>query len=627
MGLFADNRGQSVQIGAVLLFGVLIISFSSYQAFVVPDQNRGIEFSHNADVQDEMTELRNTIVSMPGESTTQSTEVTLGTRYPSRAIAINPGPASGTLRTEGTTDATFNLTIENATADRDTGDRWDGSAMNYTTGNIVYDPSYNLYDRAPLTVHENTLLHNQFRSGRIVTANQTFIDGTEISLVVINGSLSRTSVGATSVDVQPISSSSEKVTVTNPASDSPVTLNLTTRLSKSEWERILSDESVVDEVTFEENPPVGSEYNETQITLATGNSYTLQLTKVGVGTGTEGEDISYLTDVSGDNETIGEGETTDITLEVRDRFNNPPDNASDATVFGGVPDAGSLNSSSKTPNADGEVTFTYTAPATGTGDQQVNFSYVGLGGNFDGTTPQNVSVNMSVTASGGSGSGEASDSTFNWKAPDNTNGNGGETLSSCSANACTWEASNSDTLNLNALFTPKYEGVTVDFVLNDTNVGSLGTTSTTTGTNGAATTTLTKNSDGDLTVLAYAGGFTTDIELTLTSSGGGGGNSPSINDVDGFPPNNQGNTYEVDYDVSDPNSDLENVSVILEESDGSNIDLVEVHSPADGTTGSVDGTTTVSYGGNDSPDQVRIIATDDNGNQANQIDSDIENAN
>jgi hypothetical protein len=626
MSLLADDRGQSVQIGAVLLFGVLVISFSTYQAFVVPDQNREIEFSHNADIQDEMTELRNTIVSMPGETTTRSTELTLGTRYPSRAIAINPGPASGTLRTEGTSDPDFNLSIENATADRDTGDRWDGSALNFTTGNIVYDPSYNLYDRAPVTVHENTILHNEFRSGRLVKANQTFIDGKTISLVIINGSLSRTSVGATSVDVQPISSSTQTISVTNPDADSPVTLNLTTRLSKSEWERILSDESVVDSVAIEESPPAGSEFNETRITLATGNTYTLQMTKVGVGTGTEDEDISYLTDVAGDNESVGQGATTDITLEVRDRFNNPPDNGTDATVYGGVADSGSLDAGSKTPNADGEVTFTYTAPATGTGDQQINFSYVGLGSTFDGKTPQNVSVNISVSAGGGSGSGEASDSTFSWKAPDNTDGNGGETLSSCSANACTWEASNGDTLNLNASFTPKYDGVTVEFVLNDTNVGSLGTTSTTTGTNGAATTTLTKDSDGDLTVLAYGGGFATDIELMLTSSGGGGGgNSPTINDVDGFPDN--GNKYQVDYDASDADGDLENVSVILEEADGSNIDVVEVLAPADPQTGSVSGTTTVNHGGNDSPDQVRIIATDADGNEANQIDSDIENAN
>ena len=37
-----DERGQAIQIGAVLLFGLLIISFASYQAFVVPNQNKQI---------------------------------------------------------------------------------------------------------------------------------------------------------------------------------------------------------------------------------------------------------------------------------------------------------------------------------------------------------------------------------------------------------------------------------------------------------------------------------------------------------------------------------------------------------------------------------------------------------
>ncbi|MFC7028748.1 hypothetical protein ACFQH8_17685 [Halomicroarcula sp. GCM10025710] len=77
MSLVGDERGQAIQIGAVLLFGVLIISFSTYQAFVVPDQNRGIEFSHNQEVQSQMQDLRNAVVSVGGIRGSQAVSVQL----------------------------------------------------------------------------------------------------------------------------------------------------------------------------------------------------------------------------------------------------------------------------------------------------------------------------------------------------------------------------------------------------------------------------------------------------------------------------------------------------------------------------------------------------------------------
>jgi len=66
MQFWGDDRGQAIQIGAVLLFGILIISFSSYQAFVVPNQNEQVEFNHNQRVQGQLQDVRNAIVSMPG---------------------------------------------------------------------------------------------------------------------------------------------------------------------------------------------------------------------------------------------------------------------------------------------------------------------------------------------------------------------------------------------------------------------------------------------------------------------------------------------------------------------------------------------------------------------------------
>jgi len=115
MRFLTDDRSQAIQIGAVLIFGILVVFLALYQGFVVPNQNEEIEFNHNQELQSEMTDLRSTAVSMPDRTTTQSVSVGLGVRYPSRAIFVNPGPASGTLQTSGTTNSAINITIENAT--------------------------------------------------------------------------------------------------------------------------------------------------------------------------------------------------------------------------------------------------------------------------------------------------------------------------------------------------------------------------------------------------------------------------------------------------------------------------------------------------------------------------------
>ncbi|MDZ7746206.1 MAG: hypothetical protein U5K28_06720 [Halobacteriales archaeon] len=49
-----DTRGQSVQVGVIILFAFAIIAFTSYQAVVVPQQNQQVEFDHNQEVQSDM---------------------------------------------------------------------------------------------------------------------------------------------------------------------------------------------------------------------------------------------------------------------------------------------------------------------------------------------------------------------------------------------------------------------------------------------------------------------------------------------------------------------------------------------------------------------------------------------
>ncbi|MFB6103465.1 MAG: hypothetical protein ABEJ57_00070, partial [Halobacteriaceae archaeon] len=142
MGLLNDERGQSIQVGAVLLFGFLVVFLAIYQAQVVPAQNAGIEADHSDRVRTQLMELRNAILRGAATGEGYPVTVTLGTDYPSRIAAVNPPPAVGKLETT----ANQTVTLANATAvDAETRDYLDGGKLNFTTKGFVYTPDYSEY--------------------------------------------------------------------------------------------------------------------------------------------------------------------------------------------------------------------------------------------------------------------------------------------------------------------------------------------------------------------------------------------------------------------------------------------------------------------------------------------------
>jgi len=160
--LRTDTRAQSIQIGAVLLFGILIILLSTWQAFGIPNQNEGIEFNHNQDVQQQMTELRTTVNSMPDASVTRSVTLDLGVRYPSRTIFRNPPPVTGTVRTVDTGKKTYAINITGNPVDENLAQLWDETDAQYNTGAIEYSPRYNEYQNPPRTIYEHSVVFNKF---------------------------------------------------------------------------------------------------------------------------------------------------------------------------------------------------------------------------------------------------------------------------------------------------------------------------------------------------------------------------------------------------------------------------------------------------------------------------------
>jgi hypothetical protein len=468
-----------------------------------------------------MTDMRSAVISMPGRTTTQSVSLTLGVRYPSRALFVNPGPASGSLRTVGTTNAAINLTIENATANGEVGDFWDGTARSYNTGGIEYRPNYNLFATAPRTIYEHSVLYNGFGDDTTIPiTGQAMVSDDRITLVTLNGSLSESRVGDTAIDFEPVSSDVQTVEVYN--ASHPITISAPTQMSESEWESVFEDELTNGNVTWVNTTALPSVegFSLLEIQLEPGN-YSLQLAKVGVGTGVRGTERAYLTDVRGQTFNIQEEGSTRLTVQARDRYNVPiSDVEVNASIENG-PENGSLKLDSKTTDAEGEATFEYEADdINGVKERsfRVNISMeVDPGSTFQGNTSKNVTMNVNVQNTDGSGvgGGGGSDAAYDttWTDPSDPSEQPG--TSNCDADSCTLDASVSRTLNLTMGTFPTADSVTVEYAVNDTTTGTLSLKEGKTDADGGNQTQLTAQSGGAVKVYTSSGGSGDMIEILL----------------------------------------------------------------------------------------------------------------
>ncbi|MEF8815084.1 MAG: hypothetical protein V5A55_14920 [Halovenus sp.] len=634
MALLTDERAQSIQIGAVLVFGILIIFLAIWQAFVVPTQNEEIEFDHNQAVQQELTELRGVVNSMPDAASTRSTTVALGVRYPSRTIFVNPGPTSGTLRTVGTTDESVNITFDNITAEGNVGDFWDDPGP-YNTGFISYEPNYNLYSNAPETVFENSLLYNDFGDSTgernvLSLTGQSLVDGDRISVVALNGSFSAGRTGAVSVDLRPVSTQTRTVDIEGDGG--PVTIRIPTRLDNRTWEALLeADAELVGQdgnVKRVDDGP-GETVELVLRELPVDESYDLRLAKVGLGTGVTPTEAAYLTDIAGDDTTVGTDEARDVTVEVRDAFNGPVRE----TLVNASAARGSLTTSSPRSSGDGQVTFRYRAPSSA-GADRLNFTIaegVGpadIGGDFRAAAPENVSMTVAVTEpSTGSGGG---DSAFrvDWLDPSAQNG------VSCPTSPdepCVIDGSETLTAALTMETTPTAEDAGVDYAVNDSSVGTLSRTAGTTDTNGENTTTLTVSANGTVAVFASGGGSGDRIDFRVENVAPGSTNNPPSAAIDGVTDNSRdcdrnpgGNCrmattptaeFDVDWSATDTDGDLTDVTLVLRDPDGNQVDS---YSETFGATTSASNTITLRHddasGFWNGDYTIELTATDANGN-------------
>ncbi len=279
MKLREDRRGQAIWVGFVLLLAILIIAFAGYQAYQVPQQNAAVEFEHNQHVQEDLQELRNAIYNARGIDTVRSTNVRLGTRYPTRILAINPPPPSGTLET---VDPEQDVTLDNAnlvegtfTPAQETAIQNDILNEPHETRLLTYTPSYAEYRNPPETTYEHSLLYNRFTDANrdLAVTGQQLIDGDQINLVLLKDDYQQQGTAPVSIDPTVLSGPTQDIQIEQ--NGAPIRLTIPTR-SPGLWTELIAEEpnaEVIDNTT-----------DSVEIEL-TGGPYTLRVAAVGLDGG------------------------------------------------------------------------------------------------------------------------------------------------------------------------------------------------------------------------------------------------------------------------------------------------------------------------------------------------------
>ena len=214
-----DDRAQSVVIGSLLVFTIIVLSFSSYQAFVVPNQNAQVEADHFQNTETQFSELRSSVINSIGANENRSTAIDLGTRYPARTFALNPPPAAGKLET---TDAGNVGVTENG----DSVEVCATGGTTPTTRSLVYTPNYNEYQPPQSIGYETRMISRVFRDGRLFDQRMVNSNSNRVSLYLFNRSVSENGITSYSLEVK--GSHQHTATLTNPTITLPSKYDATT---------------------------------------------------------------------------------------------------------------------------------------------------------------------------------------------------------------------------------------------------------------------------------------------------------------------------------------------------------------------------------------------------------------
>lgn len=355
-----DERAVSPVVGFVLIFALIVIVFTLYQAEVVPAQNAEIEFKHSQQVRADMSRLNDAMDQAGTSGVSQSVTIDTGVQYPNRAFAINPGAPAGTLQTS---EKAYTVKIKNVKATGENAKYFDHpEAFTFESKEIAYSISYNVYQQDPTIVIAPGLQFVELQDGSVVEST-SIITGNTIDLTLLDTTAEyQQSAMTTSVDVVSTSTTTEYMTIGSPGSAKPKIV-IETSLSldpvtATNFENELARREKIIHASYTPGSP-------STVTLTLEDAtYEFRLTEVGTGFA-EDAYAHYLTSDSPTRQIVSFGGSATLTVTARDELGNPVSNAAvTATINNSVTSNGTFartnaTTATATTNDEGQVTFEF----------------------------------------------------------------------------------------------------------------------------------------------------------------------------------------------------------------------------------------------------------------------------
>ncbi len=194
-GLWQEERGVSVVIGAMLMMLVVAAMWGTIQVYHVPNWNKDVEYEHLNMVHDDMMTFKSDVEDVAILEAPKTCDFHMGVRYPSRMFLANPGTGvAGSLSSENvaisivyTTDGLGDPTI----------------TENYISNRVIYEVQGTA--DSPKLVYEHGLIIRDYGNEYATTDEQSLIIGDEIYLPVLTGNLtSVSSMETDSIEIKPL---------------------------------------------------------------------------------------------------------------------------------------------------------------------------------------------------------------------------------------------------------------------------------------------------------------------------------------------------------------------------------------------------------------------------------------
>ena len=374
----SDERGVSEVLGAILVFGILVVLLATIQTQAVPAQNQEIEFQHTLEVQGDFAQYHQAASQVTANGNEQSTAIKTGTDYPSRLLFFNPPAVQGSVRT---TDSEP-VQIENIESTGEVDDRIDPNIdddkIELDSRSLEYEANYNELKQDPTIRYEYGILYTNYGDGTTVQNQGSIIDGTDINLIFQAGDYAETSTAEQSIDVQPVSAPARSVPIESSDDSNPIIIELPSALPEEQWNDLYGSSDSVQDITKTSPDTV-------RIKLDPSKDYSLRMSRIGLEKDVQRPDGYYIVPAGDKTKSVSEGGTTNVKYEVRDEYNNP---VSNVTVDVESPAGTTVT---KNTNSDGKITVPITPDSSGT---QTATAYIQDQSNVDGcdTTPNSAKI-------------------------------------------------------------------------------------------------------------------------------------------------------------------------------------------------------------------------------------------